>query len=392
MNQRPVVAAVLTLALFGCGRDASPVADTASHTGHAAIRSQATQTSQMQPNVPGMADVDIPYERRQAIGVRTATVSKMPLSAKVRTVGVVAADERLVRKVQTKISGWVDRLFVNYTGQPVRAGEAILAIYSPELVATQREYLLALSASRPRNGSRSGIGEEEARLLIDSARNRLLLWDLTDEQIREIERRGSPSRTMVLHSPIAGYVTLKPVYQGMYVTPEMELYTVSDLGRVWIWADVYEDEIGFIRKGQAVTVALASEPGVKFPSTISYVSPTMETATRTVRVRLDVENAGGRLKPGMYATLELEQPLGEVVALPEDAVIDTGQRKVVFIQAGDSSYQPREVRLGRKAGGYYEVLGGVAPGERVAVSSQFLLDSESRLRAAAGGTPKHGSH
>lgn len=333
---------------------------------------------------PGMAEVDVTPARRQAIGVRSVVVDRRPLAKRIRTVGAVVADERRVRKIQARISGWVQQLFVSFTGERVEAGRPILSIYSPELVASQREYLLALEASRPGGGT-------EGRRLLESARSRLLLWDLTDAQVRELERRGAPNATVTLHAPTAGHVTLKPVYAGMYVTPEMELYTVTDLGSVWVWADLYEGEFDLVRPGATATLALAGAPGRSRQGIVSYVNPTMEPATRTLRVRFDVDNSEGDLRPGMYATVELQAPLGEVLALPEEAVIDTGERRVVFVEVGEGRYQPREVTLGRQAEGQYEVLGGLAAGERVVVSAQFLLDSESRLRAVSGG-PAHGAH
>ena len=195
----------------------------------------------------------------------------------------------------------------------------------------------------------------------------------------------------MLHSPIAGYVTVKPVYQGMYVTPEMQLYRVTDLTRLWIWADVYENEMSLVTVGQIATIALPSTPDRRREATVSYVSPTIEPATRTLRVRFDVDNRDAELKPGMYATVELASPLGDVLAVPEEAVIDTGERRVLFVEIAAGRFQPREVKLGRKGEGYYEVLDGLVEGERVVVSAQFLLDSESRLRGAAGG-PAHGGH
>ena len=339
--------------------------------------------------VPGMAEVDVPYERRQSIGVRTAEITRRPLVERLRTAGLVVADERRVRKIQTKISGWVDELFVSFTGAAVNPGAPILSIYSPELVATQREYLLALEARRPGKGEAGAA--RDSHLLLQSARSRLRYWDITDAQIQELVRSGEPRRSVVLHSPIGGYVTIKPVYQGMYVTPEMELYQVTDLSTVWIWGEIYENEIGLVAPGQTATIALPSAPGRLRNAVLSYVNPTLEAATRTLRVRFDVDNRDGALKPGMYATVELEAPLGDVLALPEEAVIDTGERRVVFVEVAQGRFQPREVTLGRSGQGYYEVLGGLTASERVVVSAQFLLDSESRLRGAAGG-PAHGGH
>jgi Cu(I)/Ag(I) efflux system membrane fusion protein len=328
--------------------------------------------------VPGMADVELPDSRRQLTGVRTVTIGHESLTRQIRTVGVVAEDERRVRHVHTRTSGWVKQLHVGFVGARVQAGDPIISIYSPDLVSAEREYLLARSSG--------------SRALLDAARTRLRLWDLTGDQIAELERSGRPREVIALHSPIGGVVTMKPVTEGMYVTPEMDLYTVTDLSQVWMWADVYEDEASLVATGQHATLTLAAEPTSRRTAVVSYVSPTLETSTRTLRVRLDIDNPDGALKPGMYATVLLDSPIGDVLALPEDAVIDTGERRIVFVQVGNGHYQPREVTLGRRAGGRYEVSSGLAAGDRVVVSAQFLLDSESRLRAATGGAPAHGAH
>jgi Cu(I)/Ag(I) efflux system membrane fusion protein len=292
-----------------------------------------------------------------------------------------------VRRIQTKVSGWVEELYVSFTGEPVGAGQAILAVYSPELVASQREFLLALE--RFGDGSHTGLDERERRSLLEAARRRLELFDVERSHVAELERTREARRRIVLHSPIAGFVTFKSVLQGTYVTPEMELYTVADLDRVWVWADVNEDEIPLVAVGQRAAIEVASAPGAR-EGTVTFLQPTLDAATRTLRVRFDVDNADGQLRPGMYATVRIEHPLGEVLALPDEAVIDTGVRRVVFVEVAEGRFQPREVSLGRKGGDAYEVLGGLAAGERVAVSAQFLLDSESRLRGVAA--PAHGAH
>ena len=337
---------------------------------------------------PGMAEVEVPFERRQLTGVRVEPIEVRELTREIRTVGLVVADERRVRRIQTKVSGWVEQLFVSFTGEAVRPGQPILSIYSPELVASQREYLLALEAFGATKDA-GGLDEADRRRLLDSARSRLRLWDVEALHIEELERSGNPQRRMVLHSPIGGYVTFKSVQQGMYVTPEMELYTVADLDHVWIWADVNEDEIPLVTLGQRARIDVASAPRER-TGTVSYLQPTVDAVTRTLRVRFDVDNADAALKPGMYATVNLERPLGQVLALPEEAVIDTGVRKVVFVEVSDGRFQPREVELGRKGAEHYEVLGGLVAGEKVVVSAQFLLDSESRLRGVA--RPAHAAH
>jgi Cu(I)/Ag(I) efflux system membrane fusion protein len=199
-------------------------------------------------------------------------------------------------------------------------------------------------------------------------------------------------RAITLHAPIGGFVIWKPVYQGMYVTPEMELYTIADLDQVWIWAELTEEESSLVSAGMSAKIELASRPGESFEAVVSYMSPVLDPATRTVRARFDARNPEGALKPGMYATVRLERPLGEVLALPEDAVIDTGERKTVFVEVGPGRYQPRDVGLGRRGGSYVEVIEGLESGERVVVSAQFLLDSESRLRAPGRGPPVHEGH
>ena len=371
MNGRDASFALALVLALGC-RDEGSAPE---HVAHAGPREPAAHEGH---RPPGMAEVEVPAERRQLLGVRTEEVALQELSRSFRSVGIVVADERRVRRIQTKISGWVEELFVNFTGERVRAGQPILAVYSPELVASQREYLLALEAT-----------PAQRTLLAESARARLERFDVDASHIAELERTRMPRRRVVLHSPISGYVTFKPVLQGSYVTPEMELYTVADLDAVWIWADVSEEEIPLVSLGQRARIEVTAAPGER-EGRVSFLQPTLDASTRTLRVRFDVENPDGALKPGMYATVSLERPLGDVVALPEEAVIDTGERKLVFVEVAEGRFQPREVKLGRKGETHYEVLEGVTAGERVVVSAQFLLDSESRLRGVA--RPAHGAH
>ena len=381
--------ALLLAITAGCGGEPDDTGHASHKPSGAPAESREQGSESARASLPaGMAEVEIPFERRQLAGVRTEKLTVRQVSRGLRTVGLVVADERRVRRIQTKISGWVEELFVDFTGDLVRSRQPILAIYSPELVATQREYLLALEAGAATDVP-SPPFDRERTLLLESARARLGLFDVDDAQIAELERTRTPRRRVVLHSPIGGYVTFKSVLQGTYVTPEMELYTVADLDQVWIWADVTEEEIPLVSLGQTARIEVASAPGER-SGTVSFVQPTLDAATRTLRVRFDVANPEGTLKPGMYATVILDRPLGEVLALPEEAVIDTGVRKIVFVEVTDGRFQPREVKLGRRGDAHYEVLEGLAPGEQVVVSAQFLLDSESRLRGVA--RPAHGAH
>ena len=377
---RTQLAGLILLALTACGK--AEQHDSAGHESHPAPVAGAAETA---PEVAsfGMAEVEVPEDRRQLLGVRTVELGVRPLVREIRSVGVVSADERRVRRIQSRVSGWVEELFVSFTGEPVRAGEPILALYSPELVASQREFLLSLAAAETTKGSLAGD------LLLDAARSRLRLFGMNDAQIEALSRGRAPQRRVVLHSPISGFVTLKSVLQGSFIEPEMELYTVSDLTRVWLWAELSEDEIPLVAVGQRAAIDVAAAPSAR-EAEVAFLQPTLSTQTRTLRVRFDLDNTDGALRPGMYATVRIERPLGEVLALPDEAVIDTGLRRVVFVEVAPGRFQPREVQLGRSGQGYYEVLEGALAGERVVVSAQFLLDSESRLRGTAG--PAHGAH
>ncbi|MBI4716035.1 MAG: efflux RND transporter periplasmic adaptor subunit, partial [Nitrospirae bacterium] len=312
-----------------------------------------------------------------------AILREEPLEEVIRAVGTMDYDERKVRRVHLRTSGWITRLHGDYTGRFVRRGDPLLTLYSPDLVTTQEEYLLARGTRDRVEAAPVSHVRNGAETLAASARDRLLFYDLTDSQIAELERRGSPEREMTLFSPIDGFITKKTALQGMYVTPETELYEIADLSTVWVYADVYEYEIPRVRTGQEAAVTLTAYPGETFHGRVTYVSPTLDPETRTVRVRTEFPNPGGRLKPGMYGDVEIRMALQKGLAVPQEAVLDSGARKIVFVDQGDGMYAPREVRLGGKVDHFYPVLSGLTPGERVVTSATFLIDSESRLAAAA---------
>ncbi len=329
--------------------------------------------------------VQISPLKQQLIGVRTAPVSRRTLTRDLRTVGVIQADESRIRKVHTKFPGWVDRLFISATGQPVRVGEPILSIYSPDLVSTQTEYLLARRGHQQLHDSPFPEAAQSSKELLEATRRRLLLWDITPQQIRTLEETGKPQTNVTLHSPASGYVTVKDVYQGLYVTPEMDLYTVTDLSQVWAVLDVYEYEMPEVRVGNPVTLTFTYYPGETFTGAVAYVYPYLDEKTRTNKVRVQLDNADLRLKPAMYANGVIHVPSREGLAVPEDAVLDSGTRQVAFVAAGDGHFAPRELRLGQHADGYVEVLQGLSENERVVVGANFMIDSESQLKAALGG-------
>ncbi|MEX0880661.1 MAG: efflux RND transporter periplasmic adaptor subunit [Thermoanaerobaculia bacterium] len=318
-------------------------------------------------------------DRQQLIGVVLTPVAMRPMTREVRTVGRVEYDERRLAFVNTKFAGWIERLDVDFTGIFVRKGQTLMAIYSPELVSAQEEYLLALRAVRSLSA-----GTNVSRELLDATRRRLLSWDIREDHIKELETTGKTRRTLDIHSPISGYVIEKMALQGLRVEPGMNLYKIADISRVWIDAAIYEYEVPLIKLGQEARVDLSYAPGEVLRGKVSYVYPYLDEKTRTVRVRLEFPNPHAALKPGMYADVVLEAKGDEALAVPQTAVLDTGSRKLVFVSRGEGRFDPREIKTGYLAGGYYQVLEGLAQGEKVVTSANFLIDSESQLSTATG--------
>ena len=331
---------------------------------------------------PGM--VMVSPEKQQLLGVRTAVVQKRPLVKSVRTVGIITYDETKITQVYSKIEGWIDKLYVNYTGKLVEKGQPLFTIYSPDLLATQQEYLLAIKAKERLSASSIPEVRSGALSLVEASKRRLALWDISENQIRELEEKGEAQRTLTLYAPHSGFVIKKEAYQGMKIMPDKELYTIADLSTVWVNVDIYESEIPFMRPGQKASVALSYDPGATFNGKVSYIYPSVDEKTRTAKVRLDFPNPGFKLKPDMYVNAEIKIDGGSHLAVPEEAVLDSGTRKVVFIDKGNGHFEPKEVKLGAKMDGHFQVLSGLNEGEKIASSSVFLLDSESRLSEAMG--------
>jgi Cu(I)/Ag(I) efflux system membrane fusion protein len=329
--------------------------------------------------------VEIAPERQQFIGVKFETVQKRMLDKVIRTVGRIEYDEKRIGTVSPKIGGWIEDLYVDFTGQFVRKGEPLLTIYSPELVSTQEEYLLALKAKQDWSKSPFSEVAEGGNLLAESARRRLKLWDISDAQIKALEESREPKKTLTLYSPFTGYVIEKMVNKGRFVDAGMALFKIADLSVVWLIADIYESELSAIRLGQQAAIQMAYYPGETFTGKAIYIFPYMDAQTRTAKVRYEFANPHGKLKPEMFANVEITVRLGDKLAVPESAVIDTGVRKVVVVDRGSGYFEPREVRLGARAGDVFEVLDGLKAGERVVTSANFLIDSESKLKEAIGG-------
>jgi len=335
------------------------------------------------PTTPQQAPIRLSPAQQQLIGVTYGTVERRPLTKVIRTVGRVEYDERKLAEVTLKITGWIQDLHADYTGKLVKKGQPLFTIYSPDLVSAQEEYLLALRTQGRLNKSLVPEALESARSMVQVSRNRLLLWDLTAAQIRALEEAGQPQLYQTIHSPVGGFIIDKTVFKGHRVEPGMTLYKIADLSTVWVYADVYEYELPFMRLGQEANVSLSYYPGETFTTRVTYLYPYLDEKTRTGKVRFELANTPDwKLKPGMYATAALKAPLGERLVIPESAVLDAGAQQIVFLDKGQGRIVPQAVQLGDRIDRYVEVLGGLTEGERIVTSGNFLIDSESKLQAA----------
>jgi Cu(I)/Ag(I) efflux system membrane fusion protein len=330
--------------------------------------------------VDAHAKVTIDLERQQLIGLRTAEVREGPVGGELRTTGRVAVDETRVRKVNVKVEGFVERLYVDFVGKPVAKGQPLFTLYSPELLAAQNEYLLALRTRKALQGSADFAGSGED--LVASARRRLALWDIPNAAVEALERSGQPLKALTIYAPVSGVVTAKNVVEGARLAAGDVPFEVTDLSRVWVMADLYEAELARIPVGTPAELRLQALPGTVFKGRVAFLDPLLDPKTRTARLRLEFDNPGGRLRPEMYGEVLLK-PAGRVALLvPRDAILDAGAAKVAFVSLGNGKFEPREVTLGADAGDKVEVLSGLEPADEVVVRANFLVDSESRLKAA----------
>lgn len=320
----------------------------------------------------------------QSMGVRTVVVAQRDMTRQVRAVGRVDYDERLISHVHTKIQGWIESLHVEYAGQVVRKGQVMLEIYSPDLVATQEELLVANRYRESMASSDFPDLQKGGESLFEATRRRLELWDIPDRDIERLLSSGEIRKTVTLYAPAGGVVTAIMARQGMEVTANHNLYTIADLSRVWIYADIYEYEVAWVAVGQSAKVELRHMPGVTLEAKVTYIYPYLNPATRTVRVRLELPNPGLILKPEMYANVVIETATREAgLAVPEEAIIRSGRRNLVVLALGEGRFEPREVELGLDSGdGWIEIQSGVAQGDIAVTSGQFLINSESSLQEA----------
>lgn len=368
-------------------------AQMAGHQHGGAMPAEKPAESQPQAAAEEAPTIEISPEKQQLIGVRTVQATVQPLQKIIRTVGLIEYDQTRVTTVNTKVEGWIEKLYVNFTGAYIKKGQQLADLYSPELWATQQEFINVVRFAKAANARSSGAAPvvpgapdyhtmlgKDADVLLDATRQRLRLWDISDAQIKKIEESERPIRTLTIYSPASGYVLQKQAVQGMKVMPGEKLFDVADLSTVWINADIYEYELPLIKVGDPATVQLSYFPGREFRSRIDYIYPTLTGETRTARVRFSIPNQGGLLKPQMFTNVDLKINLGRKLAVPEDAVIDTGVRQIVYIDKGEGYFEPREVTTGVRADKFVEITNGLKAGDKIASSANFLIDSEAKLK------------
>lgn len=336
-------------------------------------------------DAPALAPVHVSPERRQVIGLQFATVQEKDVTDLLDATATIEPDEQLESYVQTRFAGWIENVYANQTYQRVSRGQPLFTIYSPELVSTQQEYLLALKAGdRLANSSVDGVAAG-AGSLIDAAAERLRLWGISESQIRRLARDHKIRRALEIDAPASGYLVERNALPNMYVQPETKLYTIADLSRVWAYVAVFQDEAGKIKLGDPAALTVDAYPSERFIGRVDFIWPQVDPMTRTLKVRCNFDNRAGKLMPGMFARVTLRMPMGRRLAIPDGGVLRSGTRNVAFVDRGDGYLDPREVDLGAHVGHDYVVLGGLGAGERIVSSANFLIDSESQLQAALGG-------
>ncbi len=370
------------------------------HAGHGAPKESGAGDQASQPsnhaghtgNMPGMAPsgyapVPLTPESTSRINLTTAAVEEREFTRQLRTVGVVTVDETRTTHVHPKVRGFIEGIRVNFIGQEVKKGDVLCNIYSQEVYAAEIEFLALLErrgAATPGTGEFAEAEASAQRKLLDAARRRILLWDVPKSEVARLERTREARRTFPLVASRSGVVVAKQAIEGMYVDSSMELYLLSDLARVWVLADVYERDLAAVKVGDRAELLIEGFPQA-IEGKVAFIPPTLEEATRTVKIRFELDNADRRYRPGSFVTVNMDLPFGKGLAVPESAVIQTGVRSIVFV-VGANAAEPREVKLGPLAGGFYRVDEGLSAGDKVATGAQFLLDSESRLGATGGKT------
>jgi Cu(I)/Ag(I) efflux system membrane fusion protein len=360
----------------------------AQHEGHGGGVPEKSGPAKEQPKeqkaTEEAATVEIPLDKQQLIGVKTATASVKAIRKTIRTVGRIEYDEKKLATINLKFEGWIEKLYVDYVGKQVKKGDPLAEVYSPELFATQQEFINLLKwktqSGEVKDETINKMLTRDSEAIVEAAKQRLRLWDISDEQIKSIAESGKPIRTLTLYSPVNGTVLQKTALQGMRAMPGEKLFDIADLSTVWIISDIYEYELPMVHVGDSAKITMSYFPGKEFTAVIDYVYPVITGETRTAKVRFSMPNPGGRLKPQMFTNVEIKVNMGNRLVIPEDAVIDTGMRQLVYVDKGDGYFEPRDVVVGLKSDGMAEIVKGLKAKERVATAATFLIDSEARLK------------
>lgn len=381
MSIRRTVISLVAVVALGLGAFMAARVVGQDHSVHGTVRPPATTTQQGQDTLRG--EVTLDTRRQQLIGVRTVKAEHAQMAPEIRISGTVTYDETRQAEISTRVDGWIKELYADYTGRPIRKGEALFTLYSPDILATENEYLLALRGRT--HDSAAGTTHDYAERLVSAARDRLLRLDMTAEEIEQLEARGTSADTITFRSPVSGVAVEKAAVKGMRVMAGQALYRVADLSSVWVEAEIYESDLGSVRVGSPATVTVQAYPDRPYTGRVSYIYPSVTQETRTVRARISLANPGGLLKPNMLATVTLAVKAPHALVLPPDAIVDTGTEHIVFVAEGAGRFTPRRIDVGRRTPEQVEVLSGLDHGDEVAASATFFLDSESQLRGALQG-------
>jgi RND family efflux transporter MFP subunit len=344
-------------------------------------QSMAGMDMQSMENMPP-GTVMLDAATQQKFNVTYTKVRRAHLVRTIETVGLLHTDEEKIARVHVKVAGWIQKVFLSYAGQEIKKGQPLFTLYSPDLVSTEQEYLIALRGQKYLSKTPYTDVSSEANSLLAATRDRLRLWDVSDAQIQHLAATRKVARTMTMYSPISGFVMSRNAYEQTYVTPQTDLYEIANLSKIWVYADIFEYEAPYVHVGQRAQMQLSYFPGRTYYGRVSYVYPTLDPKTRTIKVRLEFPNPGYELKPNMYANVKLKVDYGVQTLVPSESVVNSGNRQVVFVVKPDGHFEPREIRAGDQFDGEVQVLAGLKPGEEVVKSGNFLIDSESRLGAA----------
>jgi multidrug efflux pump subunit AcrA (membrane-fusion protein) len=349
-----------------------------------ALESPATIRSGPKTVEPSLAPITLTPQRMQSIGVKTDVVERRKVQDEIRTVGNVEADETRLADVQVRFSGWVQKVYADATYKAVRQGQPLLTIYSPDLVTAEQEYLVAMELLAQSSPHGDGFRSHGSELLLSAATERLKRWQIPEREIARLKKSGKVSREIEIDSPVSGVVIDRKAFPNMYVEPGTKLYAVADLSTVWVYAELFQNDLGRVKVGDPASVTVDAYPGQAFPARVSFIWPQVDRETRRARVRLEIPNPQLKLLLGMYVDVRIKMPLGEQLAIPAAGVFQSGTRQIAFVDHGGGSFEPRDIELGGRAGDNLIVLKGLEAGERIATSANFLIDSESQLQSALG--------